>query len=169
VTDAKPSKSARKREYQALQELGEQLILLADDELASIATDDYLLEQVREAKRISAHSALRRQKQLIGKIMRELDPEPIRVALAELGQADRHDKAVFKQAERWRDRIVSDGHKALQSFEEEVADAGPALEGFVRDYSRTGSSELHRQLRRKIFREIHRILADPQQKSRPGI
>ena len=169
MTDAKPSKSARKREYQALQELGEQLILLAEDELADIATDDYLLEQVREAKRISAHGALRRQKQLIGKIMREIDPEPIRAALAELGQADRHDKAVFKQAERWRDRIVSDGHKALQSFAADVAAESPVLEGFVRDYARSESSLLRQQLSRKIFREIHRILADTQQKSRPGI
>ena len=108
MTDAKPSKSARKREYQALQDLGEQLILLGDQELDTIQTDGYLIEQVREAKRISAHSALRRQKQLIGKIMREVDPEPIREALAALGQSDRMEKSVFKQAEKWRDRIAAD-------------------------------------------------------------
>ena len=85
MTDVKPSKSARKREYQALQELGEQLIELGDDELAAIQTDDYLIEQVRQAKRISAHGASRRQRQLIGKIMREVDPEPIRAPSGTVG------------------------------------------------------------------------------------
>ena len=65
MTDAKPSKSARKREYQELQNLGEQLILLSDDELTAIETDEYLIEQVIEARKISSRSALRRQKQLI--------------------------------------------------------------------------------------------------------
>jgi ribosome-associated protein len=160
VTDAKPSKSARKREYQALQVLGEQLLLLADDELAAIETDDYLIEQVREAKRIHAHGALRRQKQLIGKIMREVDPEPIRAALAQFGQADRREKALFRKAECWRDRIVAEGPQAVLALRAETAAESPLLEGYARDYVSTPDSELRRRIRRKIFREIHRILVD---------
>jgi ribosome-associated protein len=160
VTDAKPSKSARKREYQALQQLGEQLILLSDEALASIETDDYLLEHVREAKRISAHGALRRQKQLIGKIMREVDPEPIRSALAELGQSDQATKAVFKQAERWRDRIAKEGQPALVAFRAEIDGESELLKGFVKDYENTPDTGHRKIVLRKIFREIHRILAD---------
>jgi ribosome-associated protein len=160
VTDVKPSKSARKREYQALQVLGEQLILLGDEELAAIQTDDYLIEQVQAAKKISAHGALRRQKQLIGKIMRDVDPEPIRAALAELGQTDRHDKAVFKQAERWRDRIAAEGQQALQAFYAENAAKSPLLDEYVKDHDSAPDSEHQRQIRRKTFREIHRILAN---------
>ena len=160
MTDAKPSKSARKREYQALQELGEQLIELGDEELASIQTDDYLIEQVQEAKRISAHGALRRQKQLIGKIMREVDPEPIRRALAELGQADLHTKAQFKHAERWRDRIAKDGQAGLAAFNEEHAADNELLKGYVKDYENTPDSERRKHILRKLFREIHRIMAD---------
>jgi ribosome-associated protein len=160
VTDAKPSKSARKREYQALQQLGEQLILLSDEALASIETDDYLLEHVREAKRISAHGALRRQKQLIGKIMREVDPEPIRSALAELGQSDQATKAVFKQAERWRDRIEKEGQPALVAFRAEIDGESELLKGFVKDYENTPDTGHRKIVLRKIFREIHRILAD---------
>lgn len=158
MIDAKPSKSARKREYQALQVLGEQLMLLTDDDLAAIRTDDYLIEQVRHAKRISAHGALRRQKQLIGKIMRDVDPEPIRAALAEFGRADRHEKAVFRQAERWRDRIVAEGQQALQEFLTEAATESPLLDGYVKGYDSAPDSEHRRQIRRNIFREIHRML-----------
>lgn len=84
MTESKPSKSARKREFLALQKLGEQLIALKESELREIGLDEELLEAVLGARKIKAHSALRRQKQYIGKIMRRVDPEPIRAAMARL-------------------------------------------------------------------------------------
>ena len=81
MTEAKPSKSARKREYLALQKLGEELLTLRDSDLQQIELDDDLLSAVLEARRIRSHGALRRQKQYIGKLMRSVDPEPIRAAL----------------------------------------------------------------------------------------
>ena len=82
MTDPKPSKSARKREFLALQKLGEQLLTLRESDLHAIDLDEELLDAVLEARRIKTHGALRRQKQYIGKLMRRLDPEPIRTALA---------------------------------------------------------------------------------------
>ncbi len=82
MTDPKPSKSARKREYLALQKLGEELLSLKDCDLDEIELDDDLRNAVLEARRIRSHGALRRQKQYIGKLMRRVDPEPIRAALA---------------------------------------------------------------------------------------
>jgi len=84
VDDLKPSKSARKREYIALQKLGEELITLKRSELDSLPLDENLLEAVLEAQQIKAHGALRRQKQYIGKLMRHVDPEPLRVEMAKL-------------------------------------------------------------------------------------
>ena len=84
MDDTKPSKSARKREYLALQKLGEDLIPLQEQDLRAMALDEDLLEAVLEAKRISKRGALRRQKQYIGKLMSRVDPEPIRLALARL-------------------------------------------------------------------------------------
>jgi ribosome-associated protein len=81
VDDTKPSKSARKREHLARQKLGEELITLRDTELHSLELDEDLLEAVVEARSIKSHGALRRQKQYIGKIMRHIDPQPIRAAL----------------------------------------------------------------------------------------
>ena len=84
MDESKPSKSARKREYLALQKLGEELVTLRESELLSIPLDGDLLEAVQEARRIKAHGALRRQKQYIGKLMRHVDPEPITAALERL-------------------------------------------------------------------------------------
>ena len=86
MDETKPSKSARKREYHALQKLGEELISLRDSELQSMPLDEDLREAVLEARRMKAHGALKRQKQYIGKLMRHLDPEPIRTALERLSR-----------------------------------------------------------------------------------
>ena len=84
MDDLKPSKSARKREYIALQKLGEELILLKQSDLDSLPLYDNLREAVMEAQQIKAHGALRRQKQYIGKLMRHIDPEPLRAEMAKL-------------------------------------------------------------------------------------
>ena len=84
MDDTKPSKSARKRAYLALQKLGEELITLRESDLQAIPLDEELRDAVLEARRMKAHGALRRQKQYIGKLMGRIDPEPIREALARL-------------------------------------------------------------------------------------
>ena len=84
MDDTKPSKSERKREYLARQQLGEALIPLQEDDLRAMDLDEALLEAVLEAQRMSKRGALRRQKQYIGKLMGRVDPEPIQAALARL-------------------------------------------------------------------------------------
>ena len=84
MDDLKPSKSARKREYIALQKLGEELITLKVSDLDRLPLDENLREAVLEAQQMKAHGALRRQKQYIGKLMRHIDPEPVRTEMAKL-------------------------------------------------------------------------------------
>ena len=84
MDELKPSKSARKREYLALQKLGEELIMLKASEINSLPLDENLREAVTEAQQMKAHGALRRQKQYIGKLMRHIDPEPLREEMAKL-------------------------------------------------------------------------------------
>lgn len=85
MDESKPSKSARKREYLALQELGEELIPLLESDLRAMNLGEELLDAVLEAKRTKKRGALRRQKQYIGKLMGRLDdPEPMRAALKRL-------------------------------------------------------------------------------------
>lgn len=156
---SKPSKSARKREYLALQSLGERLIDLNADQLASIALDEQLLDAVRQAQGMKAHGALRRQKQLIGKLMRQVDPETIRIALDAIGREDRKAKAIFREAERWRDRIAAEGAQALAEFFACVGSENHELrqQSIAHDTARDDKSR--RLARRRIFTEVHRELA----------
>ncbi|NIN40241.1 MAG: DUF615 domain-containing protein, partial [Gammaproteobacteria bacterium] len=127
MTQSKPSKSARKRAQFELQQLGEQLIELSPEELRALPIEERLLEAVLAATKIRAHGALRRQKQLIGKLMRSCDPEPIQRALDARGAEDRRAKRVFADAERWRDRIASEGGDAIRSFCEQSGAAAQPL------------------------------------------
>ena len=84
------SKSQRKRESTALQDLGEHLVKLTPAQLRRVPLPEDLLAAVRTAQAIPQRGARKRQLQLIGKLMRRLDdPEPIRAALATL-VAPRH-------------------------------------------------------------------------------
>jgi 5-(carboxyamino)imidazole ribonucleotide mutase len=80
--DDRPSKSARKREALAAQKLGEDLVSLRDGDLQALDLPERLTEAIRAARRIRSRAAGARQRQYIGKLMREIDPAPILAALA---------------------------------------------------------------------------------------
>ena len=79
--DLPPSKSARKREAHALQKLGERLVELRLADLDRLPLPENLRDAIDEARRLKGHGALARQRQYIGKLMREIDVEPILAAL----------------------------------------------------------------------------------------
>jgi ribosome-associated protein len=111
--DERPSKSARKREMDALQELGTALVELTDGELKTIPLDDELADAIAVARRIRDFSGKRRQLQFIGKLMRKLDTAPIEAAYNDLihGQQQRNEH--FHQLEALRDRLVGEGIDAM--------------------------------------------------------
>jgi ribosome-associated protein len=111
-----PSKSAAKREAHAAQRLGESLIALRDAELAALALPEELIEAIRAARRITSRAAAARQRQYIGKLMRTIDPEPIRAALAAHGEPAAREAELFKRIESWRERLISEGEPALEAL-----------------------------------------------------
>jgi len=158
----KKSKSARKREHLALQELGEKLIGLPEEQLRSMSLDEGLLDAIVLAATIRSHSALRRQRQLIGKLMKQVDPNPIHAALEALSIDSRQSKQRFKQAEEWRDDIVAGGRPSLQDFFRQTGRENPALGSLLEDLNRAKSEGQRRTLRRSLFRQIHNDLGATQ-------
>lgn len=82
--DEKPSKTQRKRDMHALQALGESLVGLEDDEIARLPIDERLADAVRQARPMRSNEARRRQLQFIGRLMRRVDVDALRAALAEI-------------------------------------------------------------------------------------
>jgi ribosome-associated protein len=102
------SKTQRKREMLALQDLGEALVALSVQDLEALNLPENLLEAILQAKQMSKRGALRRQLQYIGRLMREVDAGPIRAQLDAWESTAARDIARLHQVEHWRDRLLRD-------------------------------------------------------------
>lgn len=110
------SKSQAKRDVEALQKLGVKLVKLSKSSLDKFELDERLKDEILFAQSIRSHSALRRQMQLIGKLMRHVDAEAI------VKQYERYQNQIntqndqFHQLEQWRDRLLSEGDSAINEL-----------------------------------------------------
>jgi ribosome-associated protein len=109
------SKTKLKQAMLELQDLGEALIELSKDKLARLDLPETLLEAVLAGKKITAHGALSRQKQYIGRLMRNVDAALIRAQLDIWNNVHGQDTAAFHRLESWRQRLIDDD-AALADF-----------------------------------------------------
>ena len=104
----RPSKTQLKQQMHELQRLGQALAILPEPRLQSLELPDRLRDAIAEFKRTHSHEGRRRQMQFIGKLMRGVDAEPLRAAVA----ADRLGPATealqLHEVERWRLELVND-------------------------------------------------------------
>lgn len=100
-----PSKSQLKRDDQELRSVGNDLLALPDAQLDLIVMDERLREGLRTLRAIRSHEARRRQGLYIGKLLRECDPEALRVAIAAYWRGRERS---LQDAERWRERLLAD-------------------------------------------------------------
>jgi len=112
----RPSKSARKRDAAAAQRLGTQLIELKESDLAALELPEQLFDAIMLAKRITARGGLARQRQFIGKLMRDLDLAPIEAALGAKSRGAAIDAEKHKRLEAWRARLLTEGPAALDEL-----------------------------------------------------
>lgn len=105
--DDRPSKSALKRQAHEQQALGEALAALAPSRLAALDMPEALRAALHEYQRTKSHEGRRRQRQLIGKLMRQADLAPLQEAVAEAQLGRAHDALTLHQAEHWRVELVA--------------------------------------------------------------
>jgi ribosome-associated protein len=111
-----PSKSRRKRDAEGLKDLGDALVALPAADLEALPLPEKLRDAIDLARRITAHGAAARQRQLIGKILRKVDVDEIRAALAERALATKLAAREFHRVEAWRDRLLAEGETALAAL-----------------------------------------------------
>lgn len=151
------SKTQLKRDSKALQDLGKKLSQFNPEQLAKIPLNDELLDAIQLAHKIAnKRGALKRHYQYIGKLLRNIDPEPIWQAVAALEQVDTHNRQLFKQLENWRDRILAEGDSAIQAL---CAEHGQMDRQKLRQLWRNHQSA-NEQQRTRIGRQLFRELRD---------
>jgi ribosome-associated protein len=160
----RPSKSERKREVEALQEIGIQLVALNDRQLAQVDLPEILHDAILAAQRIHDFEGRRRQLQYIGKLMREVDPEPIRARLAQWHGVSYQHAARERLVERWRERLLADP-RALDALAAEFprADVRP-LRTLVTSVLRDQAAGQTPKQVRALFRALREIINQIQEK-----
>jgi ribosome-associated protein len=111
-----PSKSVLKRDAHRAQLLGEQLIALKDPELTALELPERLHEAIVAARSISSRGGGARQRQYIGKLMRDIDLTRVREALGAKAAKSAQEAQRFQRAENWRTRLVEGGPEALAAL-----------------------------------------------------
>lgn len=149
-----PSKTKRKQAMLELQALGAALVELAPARLEAMSLPDPLARAVQDARKITSHGARRRQMQFIGRLMRDVDPEPIRAALERMAGSSRAAAAKQKQLERWRARLLEDDAALTEFAREHPAADMQALRALIRNARKELAEERPPRAQRELFRAL---------------
>jgi ribosome-associated protein len=154
VPDQPVSKTRRKREMIELQSLGAALVGLPEGQLDQMQLESALRQAVLDARRITSHEAKRRQLQYIGRLMRDLDAEPIRAQLAAIDGRSAQAAAAHRRLEAWRERLLADD-AALTHFATEHPRADLQE---IRSLIRSARKEQQEGKPPRAYRELFRVL-----------
>ena len=152
--DERPSKTRRKKDMHALQDIGADLVALSKDRLKQVPLDEDLRTAVELAQKINSHEGKRRQMQYIGKLMRSRDAAPIRTLLDMWSGESKAATAQLHLLERWRERLL-ESDEALTEFASEYPQA--ELQA-LRTCIRNARKEKENNKPPKAFREIFQHL-----------
>ena len=155
--DEGPSKGQRKRDAHAAQDLGVELVSLPDAELKALDLPERLHDAIVAARSITAHGGGARQRQYIGKLMRKIDLEPIREALAARTANATREVQNFHRVEAWRTRLIEHGAEALAEFKRTLPDCDTTE---LQQKVTAAQAEKARGPAGKASRELFRILRD---------
>ena len=155
---SRPSKSALKRESHELQALGKQLLEMPDNRLDDIGMSERLREALDAYKKTKSFEGKRRQLQFIGKVMREVDAEPLREAVAQFQMGHARNALALHQAERWRTELLSDDKDVVTRWAQEFPDADlQQLRALVRS-ARKDAAEVPEKRSGRAFRELFQFI-----------
>jgi ribosome-associated protein len=141
-----------------LQGMGEALVALDPARLAALELPERLGDAIAMARTITKHEGRRRQMQYVGRLMRDVDPEPIAEALTALERGTTIERARFAALERWRARVLDDADGLAEFVSAHPAADRAALATLVAQAraERTRGGAPHKY--RALFRALKRIV-----------
>ncbi len=154
--EAPKSRSQKKRDSLALQDIGDALIKLAPAQVAKMPLNEDLQEALRIMARINDNEGRRRQRQYIGKLMRECDPAPIQEALQALQQGHNTDTALLHHAERLRETLLT----ADAAEQERILQPWPEAKADVQKLITQAKTESSPKAKRELFRKLRGLLEE---------
>lgn len=159
-----PSRSQKKREVEALQDLGTLLVELPAAQFKRMDLPEELRAAVTTCRKITQNGALRRQKQFIGKLMRSIDAAPIQAQLDAFHGVNAAETARLHQAERWRDRLLAES-EALTVFMNDFPTADATR---LRQLIRAAHDETAKNKPPRAFRELFQLIRESMRGDNPS-
>ena len=162
---SKQRKQQQKREAEAAQALGDELIKLPAAQFNRLIDKLDLPENLREAleqcRSMKAREGRRRLVQYIGKLMRAIDPEPIKQMLAQIERGGQIETGKLHQIERWRERLLTEGDQVLQELlrSHPAADAAH-LQQLIASAHKESSQQQAPRAARMLFKYLRDLLQD---------
>ncbi|MGC9403591.1 ribosome biogenesis factor YjgA [Vibrio genomosp. F10] len=155
------SKTEMKHDMDILQKLGEELVALTPTMLKKIPMSEDLADAIKDAQRFK-NEAKRRQLQYIGKIMRNIDTEPLQAGLDKIRNKHSQATAELHKIEKLRDRVIEEGDSAIA----DVMDLYPEADRQrLRQLSRQANKEKKAGKPAKAFREVFQVLKEQHENS----
>jgi ribosome-associated protein len=152
------SKYQLKRDSQALQDMGGQLVEMPEGQLTKFNLPENLKDAIYEARRLKNREGKRRQLQYIGKLMRTADISFIQETLDRMDHQSQTYRQHFQQLENWRDRIISEGTTAIEALIEKYPQADrQQLRNLQRQASRELAEKKSTTASRKIFAYLREL------------
>ncbi|ULJ59600.1 ribosome biogenesis factor YjgA [Wielerella bovis] len=155
------SKTQKKKQMDELQDLGVELTHLSNETLKKISLPEDLYEAIREYKKITSNGAIKRQRQYIGRLMRDVDAAPIRDFLAKLKGDNQAHNAFLQRVEQARSRLLEQDD-ALTQF---IADYPYADVSVLRTLIRNARKEQQENKPPKNFRALYQELKSTMEQS----
>ncbi|MGD9662532.1 MAG: ribosome biogenesis factor YjgA [Porticoccaceae bacterium] len=155
-----PSKSELKREMQALQQLGKDLMALPDSHFARMPLSEEMRDAMALYKRLKHNEARRRQLQFIGKNMPREAVADIRAELEKIDHESKIYRHHFHRLEQLRDELIAGGNDAVTQFLDQYPTVDiQQLRNLVRQAQKEQSQQKPPAASRKLFRFLRENLA----------
>src|SRR5471030_2431837 len=150
------SKSEIKRDAEALKDLGQEMVDLGKNSLDKLPLDEDLSAAIDLAQKIK--EGRRRQMQLIGKMLRSRDVEPITTALDKLKNRHNQQVSLFHKLEVLRDRLVEEGDDAVPAVLDLYPNADrQQLRALIRNAQKEKATNKPPKSYRQIFQYLREL------------
>jgi ribosome-associated protein len=163
----KPSKTQLKNVSDALQTLGVRLVEVSKEKLLQLDLPERLFDAIMDAKKITANGATARQKQFIGKQMRNLGDEQVAFIKEKLLAWDGLSKSETNKlhlVEYWRDALLAND-EAMQEYVKAVPTLSPdhmqAMRVAMRQARKDAAAAKPPKNARVLFQLIKETLLSP--------
>jgi len=155
--DTRPSRTELKREAERRQKMGERLSKLADSTLETLNLPDELMQSLKRIRDMRHGGGLRRERQRIGALMRQIDTVHIEQLLAQMEAEKASNARAFHRLEQLRDQMLEQDESAFEALAEA---AGEATVEKARSLAHRAEQETIRGQPPAAARELFRLIRE---------